>query len=122
MSAQNYSSDNSGNLVPATPTSADPVAASGIVTTLTTAGTNYTITVAAGASYAVTCGKAASDASGEIISFSITGTAATDANKEWNVGLGQTIIIHIPAGVTTLNAVSTLAATLVYMSKLNMPG
>jgi hypothetical protein len=113
-----YISDNAGNRV-AVPGTANPVAASGIVTTLTSAGTNYTITVVEGATYNIVAGKAASDAAGEIISFSITGTAATDANKEWNIGLGQTLIIKIPVGVTTLNVVSTLAATLVYMSRLS---
>ena len=113
-----YTLNNSGDRV-AIPGTADPVAASGIVTTLTTANTNYTITVVAGAIYSVVAGKAGSDAAGEIISFSITATAATDANKEWNVGLGQTCIIKIPDGVTTLNAASTLAVTKVYMSKLN---
>ena len=122
MSDQIYSSDNSGNLVPAVPTVADPVANSGIVTTLTTAGTGYSITVVGGVSYAVVCGKASASTSGDVISFSTTNGADTDANKEWNVGLGQTAIIHVPLGITTLYVVSTLSATKVYMSRLKMPG
>ncbi len=118
MGQEVYLSDNFGNRI-AIPGTADPVQSSGIKTTLTTAGTDYPITVVAGAIYSVVCGKAASSASGEIISFSTVDGADTDANKDWNVGLGQTIIIKIPEGVTTLYAVSTLAATLAYMSKLN---
>lgn len=120
MSDQLYSSDNAGNRVPATPGAADPVAASGIVTTMTNAGTNYPVIVVAGESYSVVAGKAASAASGEIVSLSITGTAVTNANKEWNIGLAQTIIIKIPVGVTQLHSVSTLAATILYMAKLKI--
>jgi len=50
MASEHYSCDNSGNRVPAHPYCADPVPASGITLTITTAGEDYTQTLDAGQS------------------------------------------------------------------------
>ena len=114
MQGEVYHSDNSGNKI-AIPGTMDPVAASGITKSIS--GTNATVTVEAGARYSVVAGKATAFGY-EIMSLSITGTAVTDANKEWNIPLGKLVIIKIPEGVTTLNVVSTLASATLFMSKL----
>ena len=118
MQGEIYSSDNSGNRV-SIPGTIDPVPASGIVKTLTTTFTNYTVTVEAGERYSVVAGKTGIVAPYlAILSFSITGSAASFANKEWAVPMGEMVIIKIPEGVTTLNMTGPIDGILVYLSKL----
>lgn len=112
-----YLANNKGDLVPPHPDMAHPVAASGITKTLTSANTNYTQTVEAGSSYRITCGKSGGSSNGWIW-FSVTGTIATAANREYVVGYGESVIIKIPIGTTTLNMGSSVAATVVHMAKV----
>lgn len=115
---ETYLSDNKGHRVPPEAGMADCVAASGIKVTCTNAATNYTATVVGGESYLVTATKTAITSTSDCLFLSITGTAVTDANKEWHCPLGRSIVITIPEGVTTLNMAGTLAATVVYLAKL----
>ena len=75
----------------------DPVAASGLALTAAGAGTDYEQTVVAGARYAVTV-----PIDDGTYLFSITGVTSTAANREWICTEGNTIIIKIPQGKTTL--------------------
>lgn len=119
MNNQTYDSDNEGNRMPNDPGTSNPIAGSGQQNTLTDAGTNYALIVVGGGTYHIVAGKAASSAIGEIISLSISGAATVAANKEWNFGIGGTgIVIKIPETVTSLKMVSTLANTIVYVSRL----
>jgi hypothetical protein len=92
--AEVYQSDNSGNRA-SIPEIADPVAASGISFAMATAGSDYTQTVVAGRQYIVTA------VAGTIL-LSITGVTSTAANVEWVIPVGETHIIKIPVGSTTL--------------------
>ena len=94
---ENYSSDNSGNRIPADIQAANPVAASGVALDAgkDVAGTE---TVVGGQMYIIsTTGNTA----GRWL-FSITGALATEANVEWVCAQGRSIIIRIPKGVITL--------------------
>jgi len=117
---QVYSSDNSGNRIPVHPLAANPVAASGLTKTLTTANTNYTLTVEAGAVYRIVGWVDGAITLPDLIFASITGTAVTNANKEWVFPLSTVGIIKIPAGVTTLNLTATADSVVVYLAKLDI--
>lgn len=110
---QTYLSDNSGNRVPAHPDCSDPVAASGITTTLTTAGTDYTQTLVGGQMYAVTPVVTA----GTVLA-SITGVTSTAANREWIWPSGKNSVFRMPFGKTTLYLESDVNTTLMYFRKL----
>ena len=111
----NYDIDNSGNKI-AEPNCADPVAASGILKTLTTAGTDYEQELDSGQMYIVTITKATVDILNVLVS--ITGVTSTEANVEWVWCAGQTYIFRMPIGKTTLYLESDVGATLVHFRKL----
>jgi len=92
---ENYSCDNSGNRIPPDVNASDPVLASGQNVSAGSKDTDATITVVAGARYAITC-----IAGAHIFGIATTGTAA---NCIWACGSGQTIIIRIPVGYTSLH-------------------
>jgi len=112
-------SDNKGNRVSPDPCIVHPELASGIKVTLTTANTNYTQAVVAGVTYRIISTLTAAS-SADVVFASVTGTAVTDANKEWAFPLGQAGIIKIPKDKTTLNLVGTVALIEVYLAKLDM--
>ena len=85
-----YTIDNMGNQVPL-PHISHPVLASGQTLTATTAGTSYTATVKTGKTYVVTSTVGTS-------MFSLTGTIATAANREWICSQNGKIVIHVPVG------------------------
>jgi len=116
---ETYLSDNKGHRISADPYMVHPVLASGIKVTLTNADANYTQTLLAGATYRIICHKTAA-ASHDVVFASVTGTAVTDANKEWSFPLGQNGLITMPKDKTTLNLASTLAAVEVYLVQLDM--
>ena len=115
---ETYLSDNKGNRVSPHPNILHPTLASGLKKTLTTAGTNYTQTVVAGATYRIISTLSAA-ASHDVVFASVTGTAGTDANKEWAFPLGQAGIIKIPKDKTTLNMTATVNSVVVYLAKLD---
>ena len=119
MSKEVYSSDNAGHRMPPHPNMVNPVAASGLTKTITTAGTNYGLAVEGGETYRVIGTLAGATGTNDAVFFSITGTTATTANKEWAVPMGQLGIIKIPEGVTTLYMTSTVSLTVVYLAKLD---
>lgn len=106
-----FLSDNAGHRV-APYGAADPVAATGQKLTHGTAGTNGTATVEAGAAYAFTAQK-----TGGFI-FGVA-TTATDANVIWACPLGQTIIIVIPNGITSLHWAPDTNDAIGYLRKLS---
>ncbi len=111
MNQEVFLSDNSGNRVPPHPNLADPVAASGVTTDTGTAGDDLTLTVVAGATYIVTC-------IGTAGLFSITGVTSVAANIEWVCSTGDTILIKIPVGKTTLYFEGNAANKPVYTRKM----
>lgn len=119
MSKETYLSDNAGNRVPPHPNMVNPVAASGLTKTLTTAGTNYTLTVVGGVAYRIIGALAGATGTNDVLFASITGTAVTDANKEWAFAVGHAGVIVIPEGVTTLNMTATVNGVIVYLAKLD---
>ena len=107
-----YSCDNSGNKTPPHPDLSDPVLGTGQKVVAGSKDVNATITVVAGATYAIT---------------SITGshifglaTTATDANCVWAVGQGNTIVIKIPAGYTTLHYQTPSDSRVFYLRQLTV--
>jgi len=108
--SEGYSSDNSGNRI-CDPMCADPVAASGISFAMATAGNDYTETVVGGQSYIVTA------KTGSIL-LSTTGVTSTAANIEWVVPVGETAIIRIPFGKTTLYGESDTNTSVLYIREL----
>ena len=87
--------DNSGNLVPQTENMVDPVLASAQKVTAGSKDTDASITVKQGQMYAVT----------SLLGAHVFGiaTTATAANCIWAAAAGQTIIIRVPIGYTTLH-------------------
>jgi len=108
-----FLSDNTGNRASPGAINCDPVAASGITLD---AGKSVpgTQAVTAGARYAIT---ATGDPGGHWL-FSITGACATAANIEWACSRGDTIVIKIPSGVTTLYYLLQDETGEAYMRKL----
>lgn len=95
MSADNFSCDNMGNRCGEGAKALDPVLASGLTTSMAAAGNDYTETVVGGRTYAVTMTVG-------LGLFSATGVTSTAANREWVCPKDDTIIIHVPLGVTTI--------------------
>ena len=92
-----FSCDNSGNRTPAHPLMSNPVAESGV--TLDAGKSVPGIeTVVGGQMYAITC---TGDIGGHWL-FSTTGAVATASYIEWAACRGDTIIIKVPQGKTTL--------------------
>lgn len=105
-------SDSAGNRAAIGAINCPPVLASGITVTLTTAGDDYTATVAE-KTYAVT-------ADGGFCLFSLTGVTSTAANREWACGDGDTIIIRVPYGYTTLYMECDTSSSYVYLRELQV--
>lgn len=114
---ETYLSDNKGNRVPPHPNEIHPIAASGLTVTLTTAGTDYTLTVEPGKSYRI-IGTLSAAASHDVVFAGIL-TQATTANREWAIPLGQAGIVHIPVGTTTLHLTATVNSVVIYAAKLD---
>ena len=89
-----------------------PVLASGITIAMATAGSDYTGTVAEG-TYAVTV-------NGGFCLFSLTGVTSTAANREWAVADGDTFILHVPYGYTTLYCESDTNTTNAYLRRMQV--
>jgi len=105
--------DNGGNIASPGAINADPVLASGIELAAAGAGDDYTQDVTAGARYAITV-----PIDDGTFLFSVTGVTSTAANREWIACEGDTIIIKIPSGKTTLYFESDTIGV-AYMRKLN---
>ena len=105
-----YLSDNAGHRVP--PADApDPVVASGQTLTNATALAADTATVVAGAKYAFT----AMLLGGFIFGVAVT---TTPANILWACPIYKTIIIVIPAGITTLHYATNVINGVGYLRRL----
>ena len=89
-----------------------PVLASGITITLTTAGVDYTATVAEG-SYIVTV-------DGGFCLFSLTGVTSTAANREYAVADGDSFCLHVPYGYTTLYAECDTSSSYAYLRQMQV--
>lgn len=111
---ENYSCDNSGNRVPPAPEMANPVAASGISTTLAISGTDYEQELVAGQMYIVTFVATA----GLRMFASITGVTSTAANIEWVWMANQDYIFKMPFGKTTLYCESDSTGGIAYFREL----
>lgn len=108
-----YISDNAGNRASPGAVNCDPVLASGLELAAAVAGNDYTQAVTAGARYAITV-----PTDDGTYLFSVTGVTSTAANREWICTEGNTIIIKIPRGYTTLYFESDTAGV-AHMRKLN---
>jgi len=106
-----YHSDNMGNRVPPHANLADPELASGQTLTNATAATDTEATVVAGESYVIT----ALTTGGFYFGLAAISTAA---NILWVCPLGQTIVIKIPVGYTTLHYATNVNNGVAYMRKL----
>lgn len=105
-------SDSAGNRVAIGAINCPPVLASGITIAMATAGADYTGIVAE-KTYAVTV-------SGGFCLFSLTGVTSTAANREWVCEDGDTIVIVVPHGYTTLYCESDANTTNVYLRELQV--
>ena len=96
--SKTYSLDNSGNLIAPHPNAINPKAGSGItITTNGSQNTNDTDTVVSGATYAMT------NIDGTDSVLLGLATTATAANVIWVIAPGQTVIVKIPEGTTTIH-------------------
>lgn len=111
MSNEVYSCDNAGNRVGVGAVSVDPVAATGITLTATSAGTDYTQTVVGGKRYVVTSQKTGGFAFGIAV-------VTTAANIIWACPLYGTIIIKVPEGITTLHYTPDTNAAVGYLREV----
>ena len=109
-----YSSDNSGNRIPAVVEACHPVAASGIKLTITTSGDDYTQTLVAGQMYVITFVGTA----GKVMLAGITGVTSTAANVEWVFMANVNYIFRMPHGKTTLYFEANESSTVAYIRKL----
>lgn len=110
---ETFLSDNVGNRVPPHPNEAAPTLASG-QTLSPNKNTNTEVTVVAGASYVITV----------IAGWFVFGiaTTATAANIIWVCPQGQTIVIKIPVGYTSLHHLSDSNNRTAYLRRLTLPG
>lgn len=106
---EHYSSDNSGNRIPADVNATDPVAASG-QTLAPNKETNTEVTVLAGHRYVITAIQG-----WFIFGIATTGTAA---NIVWACTEGQTIVITVPVGYTSLHYFSGSDNRTAYLRRL----
>lgn len=113
MQGEMYLSDNAGNRVPPHPNETAPVAVSG-QTLAPNKETDTEATVVAGASYAITAVE------GWFV-FGVA-TTATAANIIWVCTQGQTIVIKIPLGYTSLHYQSGSDDRTAYLRRLTLPG
>ena len=109
-----YSSDNSGNLIPADVHASNPVAGSGITLATGTAGDDKTQTLVGGQMYIVTLVGTA----GTAILASTTGVTSTAANIEFVFVPGVPNIFRMPIDKTTLYYEGTESSKNAYVRKL----
>lgn len=112
---ETYLSDNKGHRVPPHPHLADPVDSTGQTLTNASKDTNTTVTVEAGATYALT----AQEVGGFYVGIGNPVSSAT--RIIWACPIYQTIIIHVPEGVTTLRYATDTANAIGYLRKLATP-
>ena len=105
-------SDSAGNRAALGAINCPAVLASGITIAMATAGDDYTGIVGE-KTYAITV-------DGGFCLFSLTGVTSTAANREYCCGDGQTIIIHVPHGYTTLYCESDTDTTNAYLRELEV--
>jgi len=103
--------DTAGNKAAPGALNVPPVLASGITIAMATAGNDYTGTVAEGAYIAT--------AHGGFVLASLTGVTSTAANREFCIEDGQTVIINVPYGYTTLYCESDANTTNLYLRQLD---
>lgn len=114
MSSEVYLSDNAGNRVPPGVASGDPVLASGIKITDTTAGDgDHTEIIVAGATYQIMV----DNTSGGAFLFGIA-TTATEENVIWFMPPESVRVITIPAGYTSLHYQSLASGGTAYLVKM----
>ena len=106
-------SDNQGHRV-SPYGAADPKQGTGVLLTAAAADTAYTQTVVAGKQYIVTASLTGG------FYFGTDGVVTTPANVAWVCPLGQTIVIVIPAGVTTLHYAADTIAAVGYLREMNL--
>lgn len=106
-----YLADNKGAIVPPHPHESDPVIATGQTLTNGTADADTSATVEAGKSYAITAFKTG----GFYFGLAAISTAA---NIIWACPLGETIIIKIPVGYTTLHYATSVNSGVAYLREL----
>ena len=111
---EDYSTDNSGNRVPAMVECANPVAASGITLTITSSGADYTQTLVAGQMYIITFVGTA----GKVMLAGVTGVTSTAANVEWIFMANVNYIFRMPLGSTTLYYEANETSKVAYVRKL----
>ena len=109
-----YSSDNTGNRIPAVIEACDPVPASGITITLTANGDDYEQELVGGQMYIITFVGTA----GKVMLASITGVTSTAANIEWIFMANVNYVFRMPMGKTTLYCESNENTTKAYVRKL----
>ena len=107
-----FHSDNAGNRVPPHPNMGDPTLASG-QTLSPNKETNTEATVVAGATYAITA----------VAGWFVFGlaTTATAANIVWACYQGETIVIKVPVGYTSLHYQSGSDNRTAYLRRLTTP-
>ena len=112
MSGEVYLSDNAGNRVP--PAGApDPVAGTGQTLTNASDSTDTEATVIAGAKYALTAHKTGG------FYLGVADVISDAANIIWVCPIYQTIIIVIPAGITTLHYAVDTSNAIGYLRRLS---
>lgn len=111
---ENFSSDNSGNRIPAVAEACDPVAASGITLTITSSGEDYTQTLVAGQMYVITFVGTA----GKVMLAGITGVTSMAANIEWIFMANVNYIFRMPLDKTTLYFEANESSKVAYIRKL----
>ena len=111
---ENFSSDNSGNRIPAVIEACDPVPASGITLTITTSGEDYTQTLVAGQMYVITFVGTA----GKVMLAGVTDVTSTAANIEWVFMANVNYIFRMPIGKTTLYFEANENSKVAYVRKL----
>jgi len=106
--------DNGGHRI-TLPFAVDPELATGQkITTDGTPDTDATLTVVADRTYAITNIHTTA-----VVIFG-TLTTATAANVVWVCPARETIILHIPDGITTLHHQSATASVVLYVRKLKL--
>ena len=114
MYNETYLCDNAGNRVPPGVSSGDPVVASGIKITDTTAGDgDHTETVVAGATYKIMVDITTDGA----FLFGVA-TTATTANVIWFAPEKSVLVIKIPTGITSLHYQSLATGGSAYLVRL----
>jgi len=109
---ETFVSDNAGHRVPPHPNASDPISASGQTLTNAAKDTNTGVTVVAGALYALTAQEVGGFYLGtaDVITY--------PAYIMWACPVGQTIIIRIPIGITSLKYACDTNDAIGYLRRL----